>query len=87
MLVAQVGTRSRSSLLRVGSLVRGWFTSIICLLIGKKKKPADGAREHTPGGAGPAKLRCVHLGGLEQGCGEWAQEVMGQLQACSPGAG
>lgn len=38
MLVAQVGTRSRSSLLRVGSLVRGWFTSIICLLIGKKKK-------------------------------------------------
>lgn len=38
VLVAQVGTRSRSSLLRVGSLVRGWFTSIICLLIGKKKK-------------------------------------------------
>lgn len=24
---------------------------------------------------------------LEQGCGEWAQEVMGQLQWCSPGAG
>lgn len=38
MLVAQVGTRSRSSLLRVGCLVRGWLTSIICLLIGKKKK-------------------------------------------------
>lgn len=72
VLVAQVGTRSRSSLLRVGCLVRGWLTSIICLLIGKKKKkkkPADGAREHTPGGAGPAKLRCVHLRGLWAGAG------------------
>lgn len=41
MLVAQVGTRSRSSLLRVGCLVRGWLTSIICLLIGKKKKKSQ----------------------------------------------
>lgn len=47
VILAQVGTCWGPSLLRVGFLLQGWLTSIIHLLKGKKK-PADGAREHTP---------------------------------------